>query len=595
MENLDLEKIDLNIAELRRFFNFSKEVTAKELKDTISSFHADFNSLSEQLISKEQKVVDTTKELQARQQELNNTKNKLHIQQDELADIRNKLQNTTHILDETKVNLKSKEKDIANLNQELKTQQQALVSKKEELQIQIKEVDDLKNKLQITIQTLEDTKKNLTSKEQELSSTEKELHAQKEETVDVKNKLQNTTQTLDKIQAKYDLVRGFLSAKASPSDAFIEFQKLLNKDFLDFANEESSLAEEAKAILMLQDVEKRLNDIVSFPAIYNKNIVAVGGGFSAGKSAFLNSLFIDKQLKLPVGINPVTAIPTYITTEKESKIKGYSYNGGIVELSLEQYRELSHDFIKSLGFNLKDIAPLMAIETQMESHNNICFIDTPGYNPSDSGFTDSDNNTSKEYLEHSNTLLWTIGIDTNGTIPTSDLDFLENISLNDKKIYIIANKADLRGDSDIEDILDVFEEILEEYEIKYEGISAFSSVNKEELTYRKVSLFEFLEIVNSPVNVQNSIYDELNTVFDMYKNALNTEIERKTKINSLFKSLELDLLESGIDIEQSDKVDSRLSEMKKFFTIDELQKQAKTLEELREKIIQSAKDVFVEL
>jgi GTP-binding protein EngB required for normal cell division len=380
---------------------------------------------------------------------------------------------------------------------------------------------------------------------------EKKFTLQKNETLAVKDKLKETSTELNVVQNKYDLVSNFLKAESLENKALEEFKFLLTRDFMKFANNESALAEEAKAILALQDVEKRLETITSFPSIFNKNIVAVGGGFSAGKSEFINSFFIDNEIKLPVGINPVTAIPTYITVGNENLIKGYSYKGGMIELSSTLYKQLSHDFIKSLGFNLKDIAPIMAIETPMDSYENICFIDTPGYNPSNTGYTDRDSDTSKEYLEHANTLLWTIGIDTNGTIPASDLEFLENIALDDKKIYIIANKADLRSADDIEDILDVFEEILDEYDIEYEGISAFSSINQEELNYRKMSLFEFLEQINNPVEVEKSIVSELNSVFEMYKNAINEQIDWTKGIQSHFNSLELDLLEISID--ESDK------------------------------------------
>jgi len=411
----------------------------------------------------------------------------------------------------------------------------------------------------------------------------------------IKNSLDDFENNFNKLENKYDLIANFLNAKPLKNSSLQQFKSLIANDFIKFANKESALAEEAEALLLLQNVEKRVEEITSFPSIYNKNIVAVGGGFSAGKSEFLNTFFIDKEIKLPVGINPVTAIPTYITMGKINTIKGYSYKGGVVELSSELYKQLSHDFIKSLGFNLKEIAPIMSIETPMDFYDNICFIDTPGYNPSDTGYTGNDDKTAKKYLDHANTLLWTIGIDTNGTIPASDLDFLESIALEDKKIYIIANKADLRSSDDIEDILDVFEDILDEYDIEYEGISAFSSINKQEITYRKDSLFHFLDNVNNPVEVQKSILSELDVVFNMYKNALKEQIKWTINIQSHFKSLELDLLESGIDIDDSEKVDERLEQMRNMFKTSHLVEQLKELQDLREEMINSIKTVFLSL
>lgn len=420
-------------------------------------------------------------------------------------------------------------------------------------------------------------------------------NTQQKEIEEINIILQEKTKSLSLLNDKYSLVSNFLNANPSQNEAMENFKHLIASDFIEFANNESALAEEAKALLILQDVEKKLQEIITFPAIYNKNIVAVGGGFSAGKSAFLNSLFVDKSIRLPEGINPVTAIPTYITVGEKNLIKGYSYKGGVVDLSAKIYGELSHDFIKSLGFNLKDIAPIMAIETPMESYENICFIDTPGYNPANTGYTDSDADTSKEYLKHANTLLWTIGIDTNGTIPASDLDFLESMILDDKKIYIIANKADLRSHDDIEDILDVFEEILEEYDIEYEGISAFSSINKEEIAYRNISLFNFLEEVNNPVEVQTSILSELENVFNMYRTAITEQISWTDNMQSHLKSLELDFLESGVDIEDNEKANERIENMRKLFNHNSLKEQLKSLKLLEEMILQSARKVFSSL
>jgi len=420
----------------------------------------------------------------------------------------------------------------------------------------------------------------------------KEHEVQKDETNDLKESLALKNTELNIVQNKYNLISKFLDSTQLKNDSLEKFKVLINNDFMEFANNESALAEEAKALLLLQDVEKRLENITSFPSIYNKNIVAVGGGFSAGKSEFLNSFFIDNQIKLPVGINPVTAIPTYITVGDTNNIRGHSYNGGVVELDPGLYKQLSHDFIKSLCFNLKDIAPVMAIETPMKSYKNICFIDTPGYNPSNTGYTENDLNTSREYLEHANTLLWTIGIDTNGTIPASDLEFLEGMALEDKKIYLIANKADLRSNDDIEDILDIFEEILDDYDIEYEGISAFSSVHKKEITYREESIFDFLERMNNPIEVHESIVSELDTVFDMYENAINEQIRWTNGVQSHFKSLELDLLELSIDIDGSGKIDERLDKLRDMFKTSYLNNQLKDLETIRVNIKEATEEIF---
>jgi len=395
------------------------------------------------------------------------------------------------------------------------------------------------------------------------------------------------------VTTKYELVSRILGANNVDSEPMQYFNSLVENDFLIFANQESSLAEEAKALLMLQNIQRELQMISSFPNIYNRNIVAVGGGFSAGKSEFISSFFENKKIKLPIGIKPVTAIPTYISNGENHIIKGYSYKGGSVNISSKLYAELSHDFIKSFSFNLKDIVPMMAIETKIKKHNNICFIDTPGYNPTNTGTTDSDHQTATEYLENANVLLWVIGLDaSDGAIPASDLEFLEELSLEDKKLFVIANKADLKSPDDLEEVLDSFEDMLDEYDIDYHGISAYDSIHENEISFRKESLLDFLQEIDNPINAKQQIIRELNKIFDMYKEAIEEKLKWTKSIQAELKSLELDFMQDGMDIYESERAYERLEKIREAFKTSRLKGQLKELNKLKNKMTLSAESIF---
>lgn len=407
------------------------------------------------------------------------------------------------------------------------------------------------------------------------------------------NNHEELNQKHSQVTTKYDLVSKILGAKSADNESMEYFNLLAENDFIEFANEESSLAEEAKAILMLQNIQRELQMISSFPSTYNKNIVAVGGGFSAGKSEFISSFFTDKTIKLPIGIKPVTAIPTYITNGNEHLIKGYSYKGGSVNISAQLYAELSHDFIKSFDFNLKDIVPFMAIETPIKHYEHLCFIDTPGYNPSNTGTTEGDHKTANEYLESANVLLWVIGLDaSDGAIPSSDLDFLEELSLEDKKLFIVANKADLKSPNELEDILNSFEDMLNEYDIDYCGISAYNSIGKKEIAFREESLFEFLEEINNPINVQEQIVLQLNNLFEMYKIAINEQLQWTKSMQKHLHSLELDFMQDGMDIYESERANERLEKIRNMFETGHLKKQLKNLESIQKKMTLAIDDIF---
>lgn len=394
---------------------------------------------------------------------------------------------------------------------------------------------------------------------------------------------------------KLELVSKILSAKTVDNVPFNRFKQLLHTDFSNFANSESSLAEEEQATIRLQLVEERIKMVLSFPEIYDKNVVAIGGGFSAGKSEFVSSFFKDNKIKLPIGIKPVTAIPTYIVPGNENKIKGYTERGGTIDIAPDFYEKLSHDFVKSFSFNLKDIMPAMVISTPfIISFEHICFIDTPGYDPASTidGSMKKDSDTAEEYLEKANVLLWLVGLDSNGTIPNSDLEFLNNLALKNKKLYIVANKADLKSKEDIKIILDNFKETLDSEDLEYEGISAYNSIGKKEVTFRKMSVSVFLKQQDQLVNIQAQVQKELSDIFKLYDRAINNDIKFIKMITNVFKSLKIDILNTNFDKYGEKVSNQQIAKMKKKLDIKPLEKQLNDLKKIRKEIVGVVKEIF---
>ena len=292
---------------------------------------------------------------------------------------------------------------------------------------------------------------------------------------------------------RFEMIDKILSAKKIINKNFQEYEKIYTNEFLVFANKENSLAEEAEVILKFQKLRNELIKIINFNFLYTKNIVAVGGGFSTGKSAFLNELLSGTSLNLPVGINPVTAIPTYIINSSNEQVIAFSANGGRTEFDFKSYEKISHDYMKGFSFNLKEILPYIVIQTKIPNDNygNICFIDTPGYNPGDKK---NDREASLENIVTANSVIWLLSV-SEGTIPNSDIKFLTEIENKNKnkKLYLVLSKADLKSKKEQEEIVENIEGILDEEGIEYEGISVYSANKKEEYFFRKKSLFEFLK------------------------------------------------------------------------------------------------------
>lgn len=409
-------------------------------------------------------------------------------------------------------------------------------------------------------------KKNMKALKHELNDKELELREQI-----IKNL--NT----EEIKLQNKLISKLLNAKIK-NKGLMNYHELLNNDFLEFANYEESLSNEAEAIIKLQTIEKKLEIISSYPDIFTKNIIAVGGGFSAGKSEFISSFINDNEVKLPIGIEPTTAIPTYVINKDEPMIlacNNQSASINLNEIDNNMYKKLSHKFINSFGFNLKQIMPYMVLGTKLK-FDNICFIDTPGYNPSSSAsdYTSEDLNTAKDYLKNASALIWLIGLDVNGTIPKSDLDFLDELELDNKELFIVLNKADLKTKSDIEKILANVADVLDEYGLDYSGISAYSSLQKIEIANKKQSLHNFLKRPNINSTIKDSLISELEIVENMYKTAITDNKNNKSKNKKALKDISLDLLENGFSDE---KVLKKLEEMQETFDFSKQDENLKRL------------------
>lgn len=408
-------------------------------------------------------------------------------------------------------------------------------------------------------------------------------------------KISQLNQQMAEIQLRQNLIAKLLSA-TNQNQGVKEYFHILNHDFMAFANEEDSLEDEAATLLELQAIGDELTVIGSYPEFYKKRSVAIAGGFSAGKSEFISSLFQDTSVRLPIGIEPTTAIPTYALNGEHNGLVGCSQNGGVINL-LEidpnfQYK-LSHNFIRAFGFNLKTIMPFVFLTTPM-AYQHLCFIDTPGYNPSDvaEGHTSEDIKTAEEFVQNAEALLWLIGLDANGTIAKSDLDFLDNVHQNiSKPLYIVLNKADLRPQDQLEEIMDEIVDALSDYDIEIAGISAYSAIHKMEYAYQKQSLFDFLNQLDTPSDKQQLILQRLHAIDEKYQRAILRSIKESKQINKVLSGLRLDLLQEGFD-DMGANVYEKINKMNALFVSKHKDEILHKLAIVMNKLEQSINSVF---
>lgn len=432
-------------------------------------------------------------------------------------------------------------------------EQEKATSKFEDLSARHTQLTQVRDELQETVceleQTLERTRVELMASNETNTSLHQGLAQQQQVHTELAENFQALQQSHGDTWTRFQLISRLLATRPRDSAGLAQFRELLANDYMAFAEVESSLAAEAKALTMLQSIERELALLVSFPEVQGRTVVGIVGGFSSGKSEFINSFIDDPQVRLAVGMQPVTAIPSYVLATDKRSIRGYSANGGHIELDVDFYKNISHAFINSFSFDLKSLMPFMCVGVPMKSEcfSNICFIDTPGYNPPSTAAEHSqgDRRTAVQFSQQAHSIVWLIALDSNGTVPDSDLEFIQQIGVDDRSVYVVLTKADLKSAEDIEDILDEIQDRLDEEGIQISGMSAYSSTLKEEIAFRKVPLLEHFFFINRRGDIQVHLEKRLAEVFDMYDEAIRADISALHAQKAAINSLHLDCLESG--------------------------------------------------
>lgn len=583
--------INLNMGLIERFKLIFNQSSQFELKETLLSLQDKLRSglLSQQevlssgyvALQEESHFINCkVSDLEDKVENLNSVKKKLHIKNEALEDLNATKNNEIELL---KIDIKQLtcefKKEISVLedkNTELSLTHDGLKNEYAELQksdsAHFNEIQSLKintvklnneldevslklDRLKIKYNELEaeniNLKNYIESLELESKHLKNEIKVSKSHYTELNTEFNELEKSHTLIEIRESLISALLSARKSNQNV-TKFHDLLHGEFMMFANNEGALINEAEVFFKLQELETELHAISAYPELHHKRVVAIGGGFSSGKSEFISSLFKNKKLKLPIGINPTTAIPTYVFDGKDTGVLALSKTGGIVDLlsiDPDMHHKLSHEFISSFGFNLKEIMSSVFIKSKI-AYKNICFIDTPGYNPSSTvdGYQHEDENTAREYIDNSNALIWLIGADSNGTISQSDLHFLENFrEQSGKQLYIILNKADVKPIEEIQKIIDEIDEILEDFDIDVLGISAYSSIQRKEYAFKKQSLAKFLQSQNSASDKHDEIIQKLHSIAEEYEVAILNDMKKQNNVNTLLKGIRLDLRESNLD------------------------------------------------
>ena len=261
---------------------------------------------------------------------------------------------------------------------------------------------------------------------------------------------------------------------------------------------------------------------------FNVKLMFVGG-FSAGKSALINTI-LGRDL-LVEGQLPQTAIATELKYSDREYAELFKDNvcTKINLNEIEQYDPDKYDYVVCHINNEK-----------LKMFKDFVFVDMPGFN---SGI-ERHNKAILRYAGKGNAYVLVIDSD-DGEIKGSISDFISGIKNYDNNLAIAISKCDKRTESEISEIADKIQETAQNLFFNEVNIAKVSKMNPEETTAEMVEVinnFDTQSIFNQTVAVDVvSMIDKCLSALKIKKSGLqldNDEIEKAINAKKQAKQLE---------------------------------------------------------
>lgn len=338
---------------------------------------------------------------------------------------------------------------------------------------------------------------------------------------------------LSEPQKGLELSSKLISLGEMPFRVMIDEINTILKEFLEISSKD---ANQMAAITynQLLEIKDDIINISNFPQLENHYTVAVGGGFSSGKSTFFNKVLGLKDV-LPTDTNPTTSIPAYITKNKSDNFLALNNFGNIITLDKEAIDAISHKFNKKYSVSFSHIIKLLLIEQENLTYDKIVFLDTPGYSKSDSMNKENniDENIAKEHLRNADFLIWLVDCQT--PITDTDINFIKNL---EKKhpILVVINKADKKIQSDIDLLVEKTKQNLIEKNIKFFDVVAYSSSKDIEYSLKQDVIKTYLSTINAN-ETGTKILKNLNNIFKTYINYYDSELTENRTIRKTLNEI----------------------------------------------------------
>lgn len=237
----------------------------------------------------------------------------------------------------------------------------------------------------------------------------------------------------------------------------------------------------AAAARELAAIGESIEELALFPDLANKVVIGVGGGFSAGKSRFLNTLLgIDM---LPEGLGPTTAIPTCLA-DGGPAVRAQNLMNRMVPVTAEELQALAHGFDRQYKsgdgdtFGLAHLIKLLVIQQPSMRWNNLVLLDTPGYDkPEGEPHSLADEEIARQQLNQADHVVWLINA-RNGALRSDDIDFLKSVDRR-RPVFFVVTQADLQAGTALPGILRGVEETAVAAGINCAGVMGWAAPQGE--------------------------------------------------------------------------------------------------------------------
>jgi len=239
-------------------------------------------------------------------------------------------------------------------------------------------------------------------------------------------------------------------------------------------------------------------------------IIGVVGGFSTGKSSFINSLLGEESLG--VKVEPATAKITQLVYGEKTTYKRILKNGDVQKISSKEYKKYSiHDHSIKTKNNTFDEIDHFQISIDNKYLQKVNIIDTPGF----SSISKKDDSLTKKWMDKLDALVWLFDAEKVGD--KMEIDLLKQYS--GKHIIGIINKIDLKQPS-------VREKIMKELSDSYD--------------FANLSFYSSKKVVS---NNENNI--EANDLLNMLGDLMVTNFNKNNAFNIEFLDKEVHITLDG--------------------------------------------------